>query len=136
MFIILQCHGDVEPNPGPRKQKPNYLSVCHWNLNSLTAHNFSKLAQLQAYNSIYKYGFVCLSETYLIEVEGYKVIRADHPDNIKRGGVYIYYKESLPVRVINTTYFKEDLLLEMSCNIKNLMVSVIYRSPSQTNDEF
>ena len=36
LFIILQCHGDVEPNPGPRKPKPDYLSVCHWNLNSLT----------------------------------------------------------------------------------------------------
>ena len=24
----------------------------------------------------------------------------------------------------------------MSCNSKNVMVSVIYRSPSQTNDEF
>ena len=99
---------------------------------------------MQAYNSIYKYDFICLSETYLdsstpdnlIEIEGYKVIRADHPDNIKRGGVCIYYKESLPVRVINTTYFKEALLLEMSCNSKNVMVSVIYRSPSQTNDEF
>ena len=144
MFIILQCHGDVEPNPGPRKQKPNYLSVCHWNLNSLTAHNFSKLTQLQAYDSIYKYDFICLSGTYLdsstpdnlIEIEGYKVIRADHPDNIKRGGVCNYYKESLPVRVINTTYFKEALLLEMSCNSKNVMVSVIYLSPSQTNDEF
>ena len=72
----------------------------------------------------------------MIEIEGYKVIRADHPDNIKRGGVCIYYKESLPVRVINTTYFKEALLLDMSCNIKNVMVSVIYRSPSQTNGEF
>ena len=72
----------------------------------------------------------------MIEIEGYKVIRADHPGNIKRGGVCIYYKESLPVRVINTTYFKEALLLEMSCNSKNVMVSVIYHSPSQTNDEF
>ena len=72
----------------------------------------------------------------MIEIEGYKLIRADHPDNIKRGGVCIYYKESLPVRCISTTYFKEALLLEMSYNNKKVMVSVIYRSPSQTNDEF
>ena len=109
MFIFLQCHRDIEPNPGPRKQKPNYFSVCHCNLNSLIAHTFSKLIQLQAYNSIYKYDFICLSETYpdsstpdnLIEIEGYKIIRADHPDNIKRGGVCIYYKESLPVSYNN-----------------------------------
>ena len=114
IFIFLQCHGDIEPNPVPKKLKTNHLSVFHWNLNSLSAHNFTKLTQLKAYNSIYKYDFICLSETYLdsstpdnlIEIEGYKLIRADHPDNIKRGGICIYYKESLPVRVISTPYFK------------------------------
>ena len=65
MLIILQCHGDIEPSPGPRKLKTNKFSVCHWNLNSLSAHSFSKLTQLKAYNSIYKYDFICLSETYL-----------------------------------------------------------------------
>ena len=72
----------------------------------------------------------------MIEIEGYKLIRADHPGNIKRGGICIYYKESLPVRVISTPYFKKALLLEMNHNNKKVMVSVIYRSPSQPNDEF
>ena len=48
-----------------RKLKTNKFSVCHLNLNSLSAHSFSKLTQLKAYNSIYKYDFICLSETYL-----------------------------------------------------------------------
>ena len=43
MFILLQCHGDIEKNPGPRKLKKS-LSVCHWNLTGLPAHNFSKLS--------------------------------------------------------------------------------------------
>ena len=109
-----------------KKQKTSSLSVCHWNLNSLPAHSFTKLTQLKAYNSIYKYDFICLSETYLdsstpdnlIEIEGCKLIRADHPDNIKGGGVCIYYKESLPLLVINTPYLKEALLLEMDYNNK------------------
>ena len=71
----------------------------------LTAHNSSKLTQLKAYISLYKYDFICLSETYLdsttpdnlLEIDGYNLVRADHPDNIKRGGVCIYHKESLPV---------------------------------------
>ena len=50
MFIILQCHRDIEPNPGPRKLKTNNFSVCLGNLNSLSAHVFSKLTQLKAYN--------------------------------------------------------------------------------------
>ena len=99
----------MELNSGPRKLKINSFPICHWNLNSLAAHNFSKLTQLIAYHSIYKHDFICLSETYLdssipdnlIDIEGYKFIHADHPDNIKRDRVCIYYKESLPVQIIN-----------------------------------
>ena len=65
MFFLLLCHGDIEPNPGPKKLKNNSLSVCHWNLNSLSAHNFSKLSQMKAYISMYKHDFICVSETYL-----------------------------------------------------------------------
>ena len=47
---------------------------------------------------MYKYDFICLSETYLDsmtpgnlpEINGCNLVRADHPDNIKRGGVCIY----------------------------------------------
>ena len=101
----MHCHGDTELNPDPRKLKENIFSICHWNLNSITAHDFSKLTQLKAYISTYKHDFLCLSETYLdssisdnlIDIKGYNSVRADHPDNIKRGGVCVYYKEYLPV---------------------------------------
>ena len=144
IFALLQCHGDIELNPGPKKLRNKSLSVCHWNLNSLTAHNYSKLTQLKAYTSMYKHDFICLSETYLdsstpdslLEIDGYNLIRADHPDNIKRGGVCIYYKESLPVRVLSSPYLKETLLLQMIGNNKKIIVSVIYRSPSENNREF
>ena len=85
-----------------------------------------------------------MSETYLdfstpnnlIDIEGYKLVRAEHPDDTKKGRVCIYCKESLPVKIINLPYFKEALFLEMSYNKNKVIVSVIYRSPSQTNDEF
>ena len=70
---------------------------------------------------------MCLSETFLdsstpnnlVDTQGYNLVHADHSDNTKRGGVCIYYKESLPAKVINLPYFKEALLLEMSFNKKN-----------------
>ena len=71
----------------------------------------------------------------LLEIDGYNLVRADHSNNIKKGEVCIYYKESLLVRVISLPYFKEALLLEMSDNNKKIIVSVIYRSPSQNNSE-
>ena len=37
----------------------------------------------------------------LLEIGGYKLVHADHPNNMKRGGVCIYYKESLPVQIIS-----------------------------------
>ena len=62
-------------------------------------------------------------------------IRADHPDNIKRGRICIYYKESLPTQIIDQHYLKGALLLEMSCNNKKVIVSAIYRSPIQSTNE-
>ena len=82
------------------------------------------------------YDFVCLSETYLdsstpnglLEIDGYNLVGADHPNNMKRGGVSIYYKESLPVRVISLPYLKEALLLEMTYNNKKVIASACYVS--------
>ena len=54
----------------------------------------------------------CISETFLnssiptnddrISIDGYNLIRADHPSDLKEGGVGIYYKEhiSLIKRVV------------------------------------
>ena len=65
IFIFQLCHGDIESNPGPKRLKSNYLSICHVNLKSISAHNFSKIIQLKAYNLIHKHDLICLSETYL-----------------------------------------------------------------------
>ena len=83
--------------PRSKNFKNKLLSVCHWNLNSLTTHNYTKLTQLKAYISLYKYNFIYLSETYLdskkpntlLEIDGYNLVSEDYPDNIKRGGVGI-----------------------------------------------
>ena len=81
---------------------------------------------MKAYISLYKHDFICLSEIYLVfskpdsllEIDRYILVRADHSNNIKRGGVCIYYKESFPVQVISLPYLKEALLLEITYNKK------------------
>ena len=68
--------------------------------------------------------FLDFSTPYnFVDIQGYNLVRTDHPDNIKRGGTCIYYKQSLPVRIINLPYFKEALLLEMSFNTKGDSIS-------------
>ena len=37
---LLFCYGDIEENRGP---KYSSLTFCHWNLNPLTAHDFTKI---------------------------------------------------------------------------------------------
>ena len=144
IFALLLCHGDIEINPGPKKLKKNSLSVCHCNLNSLSAHNFSKSTQLKVYVSECKHDFICLSETYLdssipdslLYIDGYNLICSDHPNDIERGGACIYFKEILSARIISIPYLKEALLLEMNYDNKRVIVSVIYRPRSQNNGEF
>ena len=56
---------DFVVNPGPKNSVSECLSICHWNLNSILAHDYSKLFLLKAYISVHKFDIICLSETYL-----------------------------------------------------------------------
>ena len=143
-LIILS--GDVEVNPGPKNSVSECLSICHWNLNSISAHDYSKLFLLKAYISVHKFDIVCLSETYLDStgpldddnavISGYNLIHSDHPSNTKRGGVCLYYKNCLPLRVLNISYLKECLNFELKIGDKSCTVIALYRSPSQSQDDF
>ena len=80
--LVLLTHGDFETNAGPKKSH-SYLSCCHWNVNSLIAHNMLKVSLLEAYNTVHKYDFICISETYFdspvesdddLRINSYKLI--------------------------------------------------------------
>ena len=49
--IDLSC--DTEKNPGPRPRFSQNFSICHWNLNSATAHSYVKFSLLKPYLSIH-----------------------------------------------------------------------------------
>ena len=141
-------HGDIEVNPGPKRNCSTSFSFCHWNLNSLMAHNYVKPSSLQACNSVYKHDVICLSETYLdnsvssdesdLNFPGYKLVRADYPGNVKRGGgVCIYFKGSLSIRFLDVpSNLDECLLCELSYTNKKYFIATLYRSPSQSREKF
>ena len=74
--------------------------MCHWNLNSITATNFTKVNLLQAYNAIQDLDMICLCELYLdssvssdnddLYIKDYKLVRADHPWNVKRWCMHLF----------------------------------------------
>ena len=63
--VRIKMNGDIEMNPGPKPSFCNKFSICHWNLNSISAYNFIKLSLLHAYICIHNFDILCLSETYL-----------------------------------------------------------------------
>ena len=101
---------------------------------------------LKAYIAIHKFHIICLSETYLdssttsdddnLAISGYNLIRSNHPSNNKRGGVCIYYKNFLPLRVLSIQYLQEYINFELNIGGKICNFISLYRSPSQTQDEF
>ena len=102
---LIELSGDVEKDPRPNSKPDRSFSIYHWNLNGITAHNFSKIQSLIAYNWIYHFDIICLSKKYLnsyisfdnenLDIPGYRLIRSDHPSDDKRGGVCVYFKFSL-----------------------------------------
>ena len=121
--ILLPFSGDIETNPCSDPRYLNSFSFFHQNLNNIAAHNFMKMSLLQAYNAINRFDIICLSETYLgnsyhtdddqLTFPWNNLIRADNPNNIKRGGHCIYYRDSLPLKVINLNILKECLACEL-----------------------
>ena len=57
--------GDINTNPGPTPSSQQCFSICHWNLNSNTAHNLAKLSLLTAYKQVHSFDIICLSDAYL-----------------------------------------------------------------------
>ena len=139
--LLVSLSGDVEINPGPNRKPNEALSSCHWNLNSISAHNFSKLHLLKAYATVHKFDIIYFSKTYLdssipfddnnLEISGYTLIRSDHVSISKRGGVYIYYKIFLPLRVCDISLLDECINFELKIGDKLCRFVALYRPPSQ-----
>ena len=123
--------------PGPKRAFTRNMSICHWNLNSISAHNYIKLFLLKAYIAIHKFDIICLSETYLdssttsdddnLAISGYNLIHSDYPSN-KRGGACIYYKNFLPLRIVGIQYLQECINFKLNIRGKICNFISLYRS--------
>ena len=95
---------------------------------------------------MHKFDIICISESYLnsdtssndnnLNIPGYNMSRADHPSGNRRGGVCIYYKESLPIKMLNINYLQECICFDLKIGSKLCTIVSLYRSPSQSADEF
>ena len=78
---------------------------------------------LRAYIEVHKFDVICLSETYLdstvasddknLDITVYNLVRSDNPASNKGGGVCLYYKTCLPLRVLDIQYLNECIHFEL-----------------------
>ncbi|XP_065068202.1 uncharacterized protein LOC135693597 [Rhopilema esculentum] len=140
VFRSILLSGDVEMNPGPET-----FDFCCWNLNSIAAYDFLRASLIEAYNSVFNYDLIAIVETHLdstvnedgLALGGYSFIKANHPQNVKRGGVGLYVKDSLPsINRSDLVTLTECIVYEIRINRKKYFFAVVYKSPSQNQTEF
>ena len=94
---------DIETNSGPKKSSAIKFRL--WNLNGLVAYEFVKVLLIEGFSTTHNFDIACLSQFFLdstifrndenININSCSLLRVDHPNDIKRGGVCMYFKESL-----------------------------------------
>ena len=102
---------------------------------------------IQAYITDQNFDIVCLSETFLnssiqnddhkLKIDGYNLIRSDHPSDSKKGGVCIYYKEHITlIRRDDLCTLDNCLVTEIRSQNEKCFLTCAYRSPRQSHEEF
>ena len=56
-FLIL-LNGDIETNPDPKSMFGQSFSICHCNLNSISAHNYTKICLLNVYVLVHNFDII------------------------------------------------------------------------------
>ena len=99
-----------------------------WNLNSLAKDNFHRVSLIEAHNSCFNYDLISICETSLNDsvnlpetlLAEYTFVPVNNPTNTRRGGVGLFYKNSLPLIIRNDLSFDESTVVEVKFGRKNI----------------
>ena len=135
-IILITLSGTAELNPGLVQT----LSICHWNLNSTRANNFSKLNLLKTCVNVHKFDIIWSSETYIhssvddesLEISGYYLICSNYPSNKKPGGICVYYKNVSFLKVAGDHLLEKYITFDLIISNKLCSLFAFYRWPSQS----
>ena len=145
LALLIILSNDVHRNPGPIQN--SYFTFMNWNCNSIAKDDFHRVRLLEAQNSIFNYDIISLCETSLNDTvvfpddylnNEYTFKSANKPDNTRHGGVGLFYRNSLPLKVRDDLSFDETIVVELKYGRKKVFFSVLYRSPAfnHTTAEF
>lgn len=71
-----------------------------------------------------------------LDSPGYNLVTVHHPANTKRGVVFICFRKSLPLEILNIHFLQECINFEMKIGDKVCNFISPYRSPDQSFPEF
>ena len=100
--------------------------------------NIERVQFLAAHNLLFRYNLISICETGLndsVEIpetllEDFTFIQANHPSGTRRGGVGLFYRNTLPITIRNDLSFDETIVIELNFGRKKIFFTVIYRSPA------
>ena len=117
-----------------------------WNVNSIAKDDFQRVRLIEAHNSIFNYDLISLCESSLndtiklpgILLNDYTFVLSKNPTNTRHGGVGLFYKKSLPIKIRNDLSFNESIVAELNFGRKKFFFTVLCRSPAfnHTSPEF
>ena len=152
LFFIIVLHillviSGIEINPGPNISKKSKLSFAVWNLDSIPARDFARIALIESFQASYNFDIfgVCESlvnkkinnEDILINGFSSEPLRADKPENTRNGGVCLYFKENLPIKERkDLEIIPETIVAEVKLNRKKIFFVLSYCHPNLSSMEF
>jgi len=128
--LLLLLSSDVHPNPGPHMDSEfsgGFFSLWNWNLNILSIDNFCRVSLHEAHNTLHYYDIIALWETSLNTkttvpkntLPSYLYHPLDHPGGRRSGGVGIFYKDYLPLKICTDLSFNECLVCQLNFGQKS-----------------
>ena len=136
--LVLSNNNEVSSEP--KLDSFQNFAIFHWDLNSITAHNFSIK---NSFKSIYDNSqnwhciFVWNLSWFFIPSKWWKLCLST--TNPKHGEVYIYYKTFewlFPLKIIDIQYFQECIHFQLIIGDKICHFIMLYQSSNQSHDEF
>ena len=108
-----------------------------WNVNSIAKDNFQRVRLLEAHNALFNYDLISICETSLndsinlpeVLLHDYTFVPSKNPTNSRHGGVGLFFKNVLPIKIRNELSFEESVVVELNFGRKKRFFTVIYRSP-------
>ena len=124
IFLIIPSN-DVPRNLEPPFHDCFFNSIS-WNVNSIAKDDFQRVRIIEAHNSIFKYDRISICETRLndsiklpdIVLYDYTFVHSKNPTNTRHGGVGLFYKKSLPIKIRNYLFFDESIVIELNFSRK------------------